>query len=71
MGYASRQSSARDHRRPDGEIRKEIRRAHSRGSAAGWVERELLGRYRFQTREEAGSVLFSYLEAFYNRRRRH
>lgn len=35
------------------------------------LEREVLDRYGFQTREEARSVLFSYLEAFYNRRRRH
>ncbi|MFN3285699.1 MAG: IS3 family transposase [bacterium] len=35
------------------------------------VEREVLDRYRFQTREEARSVLFTYLEGFYNRRRRH
>ena len=35
------------------------------------VEREVLDRYRFQTREEARPVLFAYLEAFHNRRRRH
>jgi len=35
------------------------------------LEREVLDRYRFQTREEARSVLFTYLEGFYNRRRRH
>ena len=34
------------------------------------LEREVLDRYRFQTREEARSMLF-YLEAFYNLRRRH
>ncbi|MDR7440373.1 MAG: IS3 family transposase, partial [Armatimonadota bacterium] len=31
------------------------------------LDREVLDRYRFQTREEARSVLFSYLEASYNR----
>jgi putative transposase len=35
------------------------------------LEREVLDRHRFQTREEARSVLFSYLERSYNRRRRH
>lgn len=34
------------------------------------LEREVLDRYRFRTREEARSVLFTYLEGFYNRRRR-
>ena len=35
------------------------------------LEREVPDRYRFQTGEEARSVFFAYLEAFYNRRRRH
>jgi putative transposase len=35
------------------------------------VNREVLRRCRFRTREEARSVLFAYLEGFYNRRRRH
>jgi putative transposase len=35
------------------------------------LEREVLDRHRFHTREEARSVLFSYLEGSYNRRRRH
>jgi putative transposase len=33
--------------------------------------REVLSRCRFRTRDEARSVLFAYLEGFYNRRRRH
>jgi putative transposase len=35
------------------------------------LNREVLRRCRFRTREEARSVLFAYLEGFYNRRRRH
>jgi len=35
------------------------------------LEREVLDRYRFQARDEARSVLFAYLEGFYNRWRRH
>ena len=35
------------------------------------LDREVLRRCRFRTREEARSVLFAYLEGFYNRRRRH
>jgi putative transposase len=35
------------------------------------LEREVLDRHRFHTREEARSVLFSYLEVVYNRRPRH
>jgi putative transposase len=37
----------------------------------GTLNREVLSRCRFRTREEARSVLFAYLEGFYNRRRRH
>jgi putative transposase len=33
------------------------------------LNREVLRRCRFRTREEARSVLFAYLEGFYNRRR--
>jgi hypothetical protein len=35
------------------------------------LNREVVRRCRFRTREEARSVLFAYLEGFYNRRRRH
>jgi putative transposase len=35
------------------------------------LHREVLSRCRFRTRDEARSVLFAYLEGFYNRRRRH
>jgi putative transposase len=35
------------------------------------LNREVLRRCRFRTREEARSVLFAYLEGLYNRRRRH
>jgi putative transposase len=35
------------------------------------LNREVLSRCRFRTRQEARSVLFAYLEGFYNRRRRH
>jgi hypothetical protein len=35
------------------------------------LNREVLRRCPFRTREEARSVLFAYLEGFYNRRRRH
>ena len=35
------------------------------------LNREVLSRCRFRTRHEARSVLFAYLEGFYNRRRRH
>jgi putative transposase len=35
------------------------------------LNREVLRRCRFRTREEARSVLFAYLEGFYKRRRGH
>ena len=35
------------------------------------LECELIGRRRFQTRDEAGLAVFEFIEGFYNRRRRH
>jgi putative transposase len=35
------------------------------------LKTELIDRYRFQTRQEAKSAIFSYVEGFYNQRRRH
>ena len=35
------------------------------------IKRELLHRHEFSTRKEAESAIFHYIEAFYNRQRRH
>ena len=35
------------------------------------LKTELIHRRRFQTRQEAQTAIFSYIETFYNRRRRH
>jgi putative transposase len=35
------------------------------------LKTELIHRQRFQTRQEAASAIFTYIEGFYNRRRRH
>jgi transposase InsO family protein len=35
------------------------------------LKTELINRQRFQTRQEAHSAIFAYMEGFYNRRRRH
>lgn len=35
------------------------------------LETELLGRRRWQTRQELKTAIFAYIEGFYNRRRRH
>ena len=35
------------------------------------LECELIGRRRFQTRDEAGLAVFEFIEGFHNRRRRH
>ena len=35
------------------------------------MKAELINRRRFKTKDEARSAIFSYIEAFYNPRRRH
>ena len=35
------------------------------------LKTELIDRRRFQTRQEAQRAIFTYIEGFYNRRRRH